>query len=151
MKRLFLIAAGFRVGTGLILGVAAFGAPARQSTASNAPRHSTIMIRHQMRGCHSWSVNGGVYKPSLSTNLASGGTITFVDNDIMPHKLIQKSGPAAVRGKRNMNHMSASVKVVFSHPGTYRFVTKAGEDYPSMSGMKTIGEDNHLRLTVTVS
>jgi hypothetical protein len=49
-----------------------------------------------------------------------------------------------------MRHMSASVRVTLGKPGTYRFTTKAGEDYPGMS-MKTIGEDNVLRLTVRVS
>jgi hypothetical protein len=45
--------------------------------------------------------------------------------------------------------MGASVKVTFSKAGTYLFKTKAGEDY--MPGVKTIGEDNILRLTVTVA
>jgi hypothetical protein len=39
---------------------------------------------------------------------------------------------------------------VFAKTGTYVFLTKAGEDYPSMSNMKTIGEDNVLRLVVKV-
>jgi hypothetical protein len=34
--------------------------------------------------------------------------------------------------------------------GLYRFTTKAGEDYPSMSMMKTVGEDYVLHLTVRV-
>jgi hypothetical protein len=38
--------------------------------------------------------------------------------------------------------------VTFTKPGVYTFTTKAGEDY--MSGVKTIGEDNVLKLTVTV-
>ena len=33
----------------------------------------------------------------------------------------------------------------------YTLGTKAGEDYPSMAGMKTVGEDNVLRLVVTVT
>jgi hypothetical protein len=45
--------------------------------------------------------------------------------------------------------MSAQAKVFFAKKGTYRFKTKAGEDY--MSGMKTVGPDNVLRLTVVVS
>jgi len=48
-----------------------------------------------------------------------------------------------------MAHMAATAKVRFAHAGVYRFTTKAGEDY--MEGMKTIGEDNVLRLTVKVS
>jgi len=53
------------------------------------------------------------------------------------------------RVPRAMTHMGASTKVVFSKAGVYRFTTRAGEDY--MSGMKTVGEDNVLRLRVTVS
>ena len=47
--------------------------------------------------------------------------------------------------------MGTTVKVTFTHAGVYRFTTKAGEDYPAMAGMKTVGEDNVLRLTVTVT
>lgn len=50
-----------------------------------------------------------------------------------------------------MNHMSAQARVVFAKVGTYKFTTRAGEDYPAMKGMQTIGEDNVLRLTVVVS
>jgi len=138
MKRLYAITAAVA-----LVGVTA-------AVASAAPSSSTIVIRHQLRGCHAWSVNGGTYKAAQSTTIGRRGTITIVDNDVMPHKLIQKSGPA-VRfvGRPAMNHMGASVKVVFPKAGVYRFTTKPGEDY--MPGMKTIGEDNVLRLTVTVS
>jgi plastocyanin len=122
------------------------------AAASAAPSSSTIVIRHQVRGCHTWSVNGGPYKAAQSTTIARNGTMTIIDNDVMPHKLIQKSGPGArFVGRPAMNHMGASVKVVFSKPGVYRFTTKPGEDYMNMPMMKTIGEDNVLRLTVTVS
>jgi hypothetical protein len=48
-----------------------------------------------------------------------------------------------------MARMGASAKVTFTKPGVYKFTTKVGEDY--MSGVKTTGEDNVLKLTVTVS
>jgi hypothetical protein len=68
----------------------------------------------------------------------------------MPHKLVLASGPAVrYHGTPAMRHMSASVRVTFPKAGVYKFVTKAGEDYPGMA-MKTIGEDNVLRLTVRV-
>jgi hypothetical protein len=138
MKRALVLTA-----TAVMLGAVAVAA------ASAAP--TTIVIRHQVRGCHTWSVNGGPWAASQSIRLVRNGVITIVDNDVMPHKLIQKSGPA-VRyiGNRAMSHMGASVKVAFAKPGVYRFTTKAGEDYMNMPMMKTIGEDNVLRLTVTV-
>ena len=144
MKRLIVIVAGLALVASLAAG--GFAATAK------APKSAKIMIRHQMRGCHTWSVNGGVYRATLSMSLARGGTITFTNMDVMPHKLLKTSGPAIhFVGKPNMNHMSASVKVSFSKAGVYKLTTKAGEDYPGMKGMKTIGEDNVLRLTVRVS
>ena len=148
MTRLLVVLAGFTVGAGLMAGVAMTGTNAR--TASKAPSHSTITIRHQMQGCHAWAVNGGAYRASQRTTLARGGTITFLDNDVMPHKLVLTSGPAArYSGSPAMRRMSASVRVTFRKAGVYKFTTKAGEDYPGMA-MKTIGEDNILRLTVRV-
>ena len=144
MKRLLII----MVGLALVASLAAAGSAA----TAKAPKSARVLIRHQMRGCHTWSVNGGAFGATQSTRVARGGTITFVDNDVMPHKLVKTNGPA-IRfvGKPAMNHMGASVKVVFSKAGVYHFTTKAGEDYAYMKGMKTIGEDNVLRLTVTVS
>ena len=142
MKRLLFIFAGLA----LVASLAAGGFAA----TTKAPKSSTIMIRHQLRGCHTWSVNGGAYRATLATSLARGGTITFMNMDVMPHKLVKTSGPAIhFADKPNMNHMSATVKVTFSKTGIYKFTTKPGEDY--MKGMKTIGEDNVLHLTVKVS
>jgi plastocyanin len=144
MKRLVIIFAGLA----LVASLAAGGFAA----TTKAPKRATIMIRHQVRGCHAWSVNGAAYRATLSTSLARGGTITFMNMDVMPHKIVKTSGPAIhFTGKPNMNHMSATVKVTFSKAGVYKLTTKAGEDYPSMGDMKTTGEDNVLRLTVRVS
>ena len=144
MKRLVIIFAGLA----LVASLAAGGFAA----TTKAPKRATIMIRHQVRGCHAWSVNGSAYRATLSTSLARGGAITFMNMDVMPHKLVKSSGPAIhLVGKPTMNHMSATVKVTFSKPGVYKLTTKAGEDYPNMGEMKTVGEDNVLRLTVRVS
>src|SRR5205085_1609078 len=110
---------------------------------------STLTIRHQMRGCHAWSFNGGAYTASLQVRVARGTTLKVIDNDVMPHYLIQLAGPKAKLISPAMKHMSAQAKVVFPRKGTYRFTTRAGEDY--VPGMKTVGEDNVLRITVVVS
>jgi plastocyanin len=145
MKRLLIILTGLSVCVGLTASVAMTG------TNNQSAKKASVTIRHQTHGCHSWSINGGAGRASLTTTLARGGTIKFVDNDVMSHKLIKTSGPA-VRyvGNPSMRHMSASVSVKFAKAGTYRFTTKAGEDYPGIH-VKTIGEDNVLRLTVKVS
>jgi plastocyanin len=132
---------------GLATLVLAAGAALAGSAFGHAPK--TITIRHQMRGCHTWSYAGGAYKASLNVKLDRDTTIVFVDNDVMPHKLVQLSGPKAKLTTPNMNRMGAKAVAVFSKPGVYKFTTKAGEDY--MQGMKTIGPDNVLRLSVTVS
>ena len=72
----------------------------------------------------------------------------MVNNDVMPHKLIQLHGPKALLTGASMKHMSASAHVVFPVKGTYVFRTKAGEDY--MKGVKTVGEDNVLTMKVVV-
>jgi hypothetical protein len=130
-----------------ILALAAAGVVAGSALA-HSPQ-ATLTIRHQLHGCHAWSFDGGAYEASLKIKLAAGSTLTVIDNDVMPHKLLQVSGPKAHLITPAMNHMSAHAKVVFGAKGTYRFTTKTGEDY--MQGVKTIGEDNVLRLTVVVS
>ncbi|MBX5475490.1 MAG: hypothetical protein IRZ20_10825 [Thermoleophilia bacterium] len=133
--------------------------------AASAPAHAALVIRHETRGCHSWAVNGGPFKATQSVSLRRGGWITITDDDVMPHLLVQTSGPAKaaiarvpggmhdmatdLKGPGLMAHMGATVKVSFARAGVYRFTTKAGEDY--MPGVKTVGEDNALRLTVRVS
>jgi len=134
-------------------------------TAATTPSHASLVIRHQVRGCHSSAVNGGPFKVSQTIILRRGSWITVANNDVMPHKLVKTSGPAVrmwnlktpmnsmgLRGHFGpgmMAHMGATTKVTFSRAGLYRFTTKAGEDY--MPGMKTVGEDNVLRLTIKVS
>jgi plastocyanin len=126
--------------------VIAAGAASAASTSS-----ASVVIRHQMRGCHTWSVNGGPFKASQTIALRRGSTLTVRNNDVMPHKLVLTSGPALRIAPATLGHMGALVKVTFTRSGVYHFVTKPGEDYPAMAGMKTIGEDNVLRLTVTVT
>jgi plastocyanin len=145
-----------------MLAVASAGAMG--ASASAAGSGSTLVIRHQLHGCHSWSANGDGYKPSQSITLRRGGSLSVTNNDVMPHKLVETSGPAVTFtrlkigmgmglkgtfGPAMLAHMGSSSKITFSKPGVYKFTTKAGEDF--MSGIKTIGEDNVLRLTVIVS
>ena len=129
----------------------ALAALAALALASAAPARgtTTITISHQMRGCHVWSVSTGPQRPNLSVVIAPGSTLRFVNNDVMPHKLVRLSGPSlSLLKTANMNHAGASTSIRFTKTGVYKFTTKAGDDY--MKGIKTVGEDNVLRLTVTV-
>jgi plastocyanin len=119
------------------------------ASSAGAKTSATVTISHVTRGCHSWQLNGGTLKPSLSVTLKAGTVLKFVNNDVMPHKLIQTAGPKLRLLRVNMNHMSASTSVALARKGLYRFTTKAGEDYKGMA-MKTIGEDHVLHLSVLV-
>jgi plastocyanin len=129
----------------LVLATALAGAAA----SSAAPGSASLVIRHQTHGCHSWSANGGAFKASQSITLRRGGSLTVTDNDVMSHTLVLTSGPSFRIAHPKLGHPGATLKITFTKPGVYHFTTKAGEDY--MAGIKTIGEDNVLKLTVHVS
>lgn len=137
----------FRKLTSLLLLAAAALMAASIATASSS-NGASLVIRHETRGCHSWSLNGGPFNPSQSVSLARGATLTIRNTDVMPHTLIKANGPAAVLKNAAMRHMGAIATVIFRSSGTYVFTTKAGEDY--MSGVKTVGADNILSLVVHV-
>ena len=151
MKRFLIIVTGLAV-------VSALGAGFGSSTSAastHSPQTAKVLIQHKAHGCHTWSVNGGMMAATRSTRVATGGSVTFMNNDVMPHKLILTSGPAVkfvgnATMSHMMGHMGASLKVTFPRAGTYRFTTKFGEDYKGVT-LKTTGEDNVLHLTVTVS
>src|SRR5690348_7968917 len=120
------------------------------AASAGAAGTATITISHEMRGCHMWQLGSGKLAPSLKIDLAHGTTVRFVNNDIMPHKLMQLAGPKLALKGANMNRVSAVAIVKFAHAGAYRFTTKPGEDYKLFAGHKTIGADYVLRLTVHV-
>jgi plastocyanin len=134
---------------GAALALAALSALA-VTAAAPAGGTGTIAIRHQMRGCHSWSFNSGPFKPSLSASVRAGTVLRFTNNDVMPHKLVQAAGPKMRMVHPNMIKMASSASVKLTQKGVYRFTTKPGEDYSWAGSMTTSGEDNVLRLTVRV-
>ena len=77
---------------GAALALAALAALAVTSAAP-AGGGATVTIRHQMRGCHSWSFNSGPFKASQSVTVKAGTVLRFTNNDVMPHKLVQAAGP----------------------------------------------------------
>jgi plastocyanin len=120
------------------------------ASAASAAGTATITISHQMRGCHMWQLGNGNPKAALSLTLKAGTVVRFVNNDVMPHQLIQQAGPKLRLQHARMSHMSAATSVKLVSKGIYRFTTKPGEDYKSFSSMKTVGEDYVLHLTIRV-
>ena len=43
-------------------------------SAAAAPTSASILIRHQLRGCHTWSLNGGPYRAELGLRLGAQAT-----------------------------------------------------------------------------
>jgi plastocyanin len=134
----------------LVAALAACAAALLVSSASAHGTAATVTIRHQMHGCHAWSFEDGAYRATLNVQLKRGELLTIRNNDVMPHKLVRTSGPALKVLTPAMKHMGASARVRFAKAGVYKLKTKPGEDYSWASHMETKGEDNVLRLTVTV-
>ncbi len=147
-----------------ILAIATVAVLALASSAA-AGSSATLLIRHQTKHCHAWSVGAGKpYKAAQSLKLTPGSSLTIINNDAMAHQLFQTGGPRVTirkvasttmdmshefKGSGVMGHPGASVKIVFSKAGIYKFKTRFGEDYMKMPD--TIGEDNTLTLKVVVS
>lgn len=132
------------------LAILASGAAALVLAASAAAAPAVhVNIRHQVRGCHAWAVGNGPYKAAQTLTVKAGTTLTVSNFDVMPHRLVELSGRKLTLHGAEMAKMGAQTSFTLTKPGTYKFTTKAGEDYTS--GVKTIGEDNVLTLTVVVS
>ena len=132
--------------------------------AGRSAAGATVVIRHQIRHCHAWSVNGNAFAAAQRLSVKRGATVTFVDDDVMPHRLVELAGARvamrngstmpmgmAMRGSSaagEMSFMGATTSIRLAKPGVYRFRTRAGEDY--RPGFETTGEDDVLTLTVTV-
>jgi plastocyanin len=132
----------------VLLALAAVAAAVAVPAGAKAPIQ--IRIQHQQHGCHSWSVANGAFAATQKLRANVGTTFVVTNNDVMPHTLVQLAGPRIVLSHPRMSHMSATTAITLLKSGTYRFATKAGEDYPNVH-VKTIGEDNVLRLTIVVS
>ena len=147
------MAIGSIVALGVIVaGCGGGGSNTASSARPAAPKDARVTITHAVKGCHDWAVNGGKAGVNESVRLVPGGSVTITNNDVMPHTLIQTHGPvAATADSATMGHAGAASKLVFPNPGTYTFTTKAGEDYPSAAGLKTVGEDHNLKLSVVVA
>jgi plastocyanin len=128
----------------LLAAMLVLAAPAGAGSAAQ------IVIRHQVKGCHTWAVDSTPFRATQTVTVVRGTAFTLVNNDVMPHTLVQLAGPRLVFVHPLLNHVGARTTFSLTRPGTYRFTTKAGEDYPGMV-MKTIGKDNVLRLVVVVS
>ncbi|HEY3542787.1 MAG TPA: hypothetical protein VGK79_09600 [Gaiellaceae bacterium] len=131
-----------------LLAISVATATAFAASAAAAPPSIQVVIRHQMRGCHAWSVAGSAFKSTQTVTTKHGTMLSFMDNDIMPHTLVQLSGPKVTLHTPAMGRIGAEASLRLVAKGRYVFTTKAGEDYTK--GSMTMGEDNVLKLIVFV-
>jgi hypothetical protein len=120
-------------------------------TASSAAPSRTITITHVMRGCHAWDLGHGAMRATMSVKVKRGAVVKFVNNDVMPHRLVRTAGPQIQIRGANMNRMASSATARFARPGVYRFKTVFGAFFPWAASMASkIGKMNLLHLTVRV-
>ena len=129
------------------------GSSAAENAANAGPATSktqlaSLVISHATVGCHNWSLNGGATKVSQTVSLTPGSTLTVTDQDVMAHTVVQTAGPHA-QIQNPQTNQTETATLTFTQPGTYKFGTKAGEDYTP--GIITTGADHVLQLTVTVT
>src|SRR6516162_2144846 len=144
----------------IVLGAFLASALALSLSAVAAPNGAKLLIHHQQRGCHAWSLNGGPFIVQQSLRLARGGSLTVTNDDLMVQELVKTSGPAVSMtmvakmqmgkaGPYAMAHMGAMLRVTFPSAGIYHFrLVDRGDYFPNI---KTIGPDNKPTLTVTVT
>jgi plastocyanin len=131
--------------------VAALGVALAVPTASSAAPPRTMTITHVMRGCHAWDLGYGPMRATMSISVKRGAVVKFVNNDVMPHRLVQTAGPQIQMSGANMNRMAASATGRFAKPGVYRFKTVFGAFFPWAASMSSkIGKMNVLHLTIRV-
>ena len=130
-----------------LLAISAATVIALAATAAASPTTS-VLIKHQVKGCHVWSVNGNAFTAAQKIVVTPKTTFTITDKDLMPHTLTQLSGPKVTLVTPAMTKSGAHASFQVIKKGTYVFRTKAGEDW--VKGVVTKGEDNVLRLTVIV-
>jgi hypothetical protein len=119
--------------------------------ATEASGHGmrTVTIRHQMKACHAWSFDGGPYRGSLRMHVDPATFVRFSNDDMMPHRLVQLSGPKVRIKGANMSRMGAKAQFLLGGRGVYRFRTFAGKEY-AWAPPDATGPDHALRLTVVV-
>ena len=148
-----------------VLAAAALAAAFAASAFASPAVSNTLVVSHIVKGCHIWSLNGAKPAVNQTIKLHPGQALTIKNTDVMPHQLIKTGGSAVVMklikpgaastgtlkapyAAGMMPHMSSVLRVSFPKAGTYTLKTAAGEDY--MDGVKTVGEDNVLKVKVVV-
>ena len=78
---------------------------AATAAAAAARGHASLLIRHQVRGCHAWSVDGGAFKATQTVKLRHGSLLVLTNNDVMRPPAARPHGRLAHDHPRPPRHV----------------------------------------------
>ena len=107
-----------------------------------------LAIVHTVSGCHIWQTAHS-HGPAVALKLTPGDKITLRISCPMDFQLVQVKGPRVVLGDPTL-HTGTQRTIVFRKAGVYVLQARNIQSSADM-GLQTLGPDNALRLTVTVS
>lgn len=76
----------------LLISAGAVSAIAARGDQAGTRQHPLLVIRPEVVGCHSWSLNGGDYKLDQTVRLREGDSLQVVNRDICTHTLVKTAG-----------------------------------------------------------
>lgn len=134
-----------RVGlTALVCGGLLLGTTGGAAVASPTFR---LAIMHVIQGCHVWKTNK-VIGPTAKITIERGTRVIIRPECPMDFDFKQTAGPKLSLG--NPRTVRGSTRtILFTKPGVYRLAV-TNVQQPREVGLETLGEPNHLRLTVVV-
>jgi hypothetical protein len=107
-----------------------------------------LAIVHTVSGCHIWQA-AHAHGPAAVLKLKHGDKITLRVSCPMDFMLMQVKGPRLALGDPTL-HTGTQRTIVFAKRGVYVLQAMNVQSSAEM-GLQTLGADNALRLTVTVS
>ena len=107
-----------------------------------------LAIIHTVSGCHIWQA-AHAHGPATALKLKKGDKITLRVSCPMDFNLVQTRGPRLALGDPTL-HTGTQRTIVFAKRGVYT-LTATNLQTSAEMGLQTLGADNSLRLTVTVS
>jgi len=107
-----------------------------------------LAIVHTVQGCHIWQT-ARAHGPVTALKLKKGDKVTLHVTCPMDFQLVQVKGPKLVLGDPTV-HTGTQRTIAFPKRGVYVLRATNVQSSAEM-GLQTLGPDNVLRLTVTVS
>lgn len=82
----------------VLVAVGAVVAIAAQPGETGTRQSPILVIRPEVVGCHSWSLNGGTYQVEHTLRMREGDSLQIVNRDICTHTLVKTAGGSVTLG-----------------------------------------------------